>query len=191
MSRVFGKSVKMLILTLLSIMVVSVSAATYFTLVMEPRVGTADAVIQFVAGDDSSNAGATGYTTDGTWVRFTGIKAYPNATLTYEEAINVSNTDGSNAYSVRFRPGSITNLNGTGTSANFTKIAFVLIAQNGTTIISTFNYTGGVSWTPPSTTGYVSIPASEEWTIRIETIAVSGALADVMVEIDIYIDVQE
>ncbi|UCG37166.1 MAG: hypothetical protein JSV64_02510 [Candidatus Bathyarchaeota archaeon] len=191
MSRVFSKSVKMLILTLASILVVSVSAATYYSLVMDPHVGIEGALIQFVAGDDSTNAGATGYSTDGTWVKFTSIKAYPNATLTYEEAINVSNTDSSNPHSVRFRPGSITNLNGSATSANFTKIAFVLIAQNGTVAISNFNYTGGGSWTPPSTTSYVPIPQSEEWTIRIETTATSGAMADVMVEIDIYIDVEE
>lgn len=191
MGRVFKKSIKMLILTLMSILIVSVTAATYYSLVMEPGVATAAAAIKFVAGDDSTTAGATGYGTDGTWVRFTNLKAYPNATLTYEEAINISNTDGSNAHSVSFRHKSITNLNGTSTSNNFTKIAFVLIAQNGTTIISTFNYTGGASWGTPSTTNYVSIPASEEWTIRVETLAVSGAMANVKVEIDMYIDVEE
>lgn len=191
MKKTIKKSIKMLLITIISLFVVSASAATYYSLVAEPHAATAGAALQFVAGDDSSNVGATGYTTDGTWVRFTSVKAYPNATLTYEEAINVSNTDASNPHSLRFRHGSITNLNGTSTPGNFTKIAFILIAQNGTTIISSFNYTGGGSWSTPSTTSYVSIPASEEWTIRIESKAVSGAMLNIMVEIDIYIDVQE
>ncbi|UCH32718.1 MAG: hypothetical protein JSV05_04930 [Candidatus Bathyarchaeota archaeon] len=191
MAKMFNKPIKMLILTLMSIIVVSVSAATYYNLIMEPRVATSAPTIELVAGDDSATAGATGYAIDGTWARFTSLKAYPNATLTYEEAINLSNTDASNAHSVRFRHKSITNLNGSATPTNFTRIAFILIAQNGTTVISSFNYTGGASWSTPSTTSYVSIPANEEWAIRVETLAVSGSMANVMVEIDMYIDVQE
>jgi len=188
------KEMKLVTLLLTSLLIATASATVYYSLVMGPtRVTTAAASIKFVAGDDSgsSAAGASGYTTDGTWVKFTNLKAYPNATVTYEQAINLSNTDTSNAHSVRFRHKSITNLNGSATSGNFTRIAFLLVAPNGAKQITSFNYTGGVSWSTPSTTGYISIPANQEWAIRVETLAVSGATANVMVEIEIYVDVQE
>ena len=189
MRQVFNKPVKMLILTLMSLIVVAASAAVYYSLVMQSTVTTAGAIVTFVDGSDSSAAGATGHATDGTWVNLAGLEAYPNATLTYDEAINITNSDAS-AHQFRLRHSSI--VNNTATS-NFTSIVFKLIAPNGTQYGGDFTYDntdGNDIWTTPSTMSYLGIDAGEEWAVKVETLAASGATAAVTTNIVIYIDVQ-
>jgi len=184
------RSLKLLTLLVTSMLIATGSAAVYYSLVMQPRVATAAAEVSFVAGGDSTQAGATGYATDGTWVRFTGLKAYPNATLTYEEAINVTNTGSDHQF--RLRSGSVSTVNGTVATSNFTSITFKLIAPNGTQYGGDFTYsTTDDTWNEPADMGYIGIAAGEEWAVKVETKAASGATANILVEILIYVDIQE
>jgi len=63
---------------------------TYFSIVAEPTVTISQASVIFKTGDDWTTGSSMG--TNSTYVSL-AIKAYPNATLTYEEALNISNID--------------------------------------------------------------------------------------------------
>lgn len=187
MNRVFNKSVKMLILTLMSIVVVSVSAITYYSVVMEPTVSISQAVISFVQGDDWTTGSSMG--TNNTYVSL-DISAYPNATLTYEELVNISNTDAS-VHNVRLSHVSIIP-NGIPSVANFTFINFTLIQPDGNPVAgSDFDYTtSGNSWNTPSAMGYQNLAASTQWVVKIETRAAAGASDGISCTIVIEVDVQ-
>lgn len=180
MSRVFGKSVKMLLLTLISIVVVSASAATYYSLLMQPTLTISEAVIRFEQGDDwpiGSSIGA-----NSTYIRL-AFRAYPNATLTYDDPFDISNIDGA-AHSVRLRHVSITPTSGSASVSNFTYIKFTL---NGVS----FNYnTTGDNWNTPSDMAYQSLPATTEWAVKVETKATAGAIEALTCTIVIVVDVQ-
>lgn len=186
----FRKEMKLVTLLLTSMLIASASATIYYSLTMESTVTTAIPVVKFVAGTDSVNAGATGYDTDGTWVSLAGLKAYPNATLTYDEAIKINNTDTS-THQFRLRHGTINNDTDT---SNFYSIVFKLIAPNGTQYGGDFTYDnsdGDDLWAPPSAMAYVSTLPAEEWAVKVVTKAASGATTSVAVDIVIYVDVQE
>jgi len=86
------KEMKLLGLLLTSLLIASASAAVYYSMEMRSNVTTATPFVKFTAGNDSTEAGAAYYATDGTYVQLAGLKAYPNATLTYDQAINITNT---------------------------------------------------------------------------------------------------
>ncbi len=179
----------MLILTLISIIVVSVSAATYYSVVMEPTVTISQATVIFEQGDDWPTGSSMG--TNSTYVSL-AIKAYPNATLTYDEPLNISNTDGS-AHNVRLRHVSITPTSGAASVSNFTFINFTLIQPDGNPVTgSDFDYTtSGDTWSTPSDMTYQSIGATSEWAVKIETKAAAGATDALTCTIVIAVDVQE
>lgn len=186
----FKKPLKLLALLMTSLLIAGASAAVYYSLSMQPTVRVSTPVVKFVAGDDSGTANATGYSTDGTWVAFYSLKAYPNATLTYGQAINISNTVSSEKL-IRLRHGTINNNTGT---SNFTSIVFKLIAKNGTQVGGDFTYDNTNSddvWTPPSAMNYCGIPGDQKWAVKVVTTAASGATAGVTASITIYLDVQE
>lgn len=181
MSRVYGKSVKMLILTLLSIIVVSVSAATYYSVVMEPTVTVSQATVIFQQGDDWPTGSSMG--TNSTYVAL-ALKVYPNATLTYDEPLNITNTGGS-ARDVRLRHVSITPASGSASVSNFTSIKFTLNSVS-------FEYTTtDDTWNIPADMSYQSLAGSTEWAVKIETKAEAGATNAVSCTIVIAVDVQE
>ena len=182
------RTVKLLALVLTSLLIASISASVYYSLSMDSTTTTATPVVTFVAGDDSVEAGATGYATDGTYVYLASLKAYPNATLTYDSAINITATAGT---SFRLRHGSINDDVSTG---NFSSIVFKLIASNGTQYGGDFTYdnaNGDDTWSTPSDMGYQTILASEEWAVKVVTLAHSGATVSVAATIEIYVDVSE
>jgi len=188
MGRMFNKSIKMMILTLISLLVVSASAAVYYSLVMEPTVTISQATVSFEQGDDWPTGSSMG--TNSTYVSL-AIKAYPNATLTYDEPLNISNTDGS-AHDIRLRHVSITPASGSSVS-NFTFINFTLIQPNGNPVTgSNFDYTtSGDTWTTPSDMTYQSLGANIEWAVKIETKAAAGATGALTCTIVIAVDIQE
>jgi len=177
------KTMKLLTLLLTSLLIASVSAAVYYSMVMEPTVTIYTAAVIFEAGaDDSSNACNVTVDTDPTYVSL-ALKAYPNVTLTYTEPLNISNTDNS-AHNVYLSHVSITP-DGTADVANFTFINFTLNSQD-------FDYTvSGNNWQTPSDMSPQSLPASTEWIVTIETRAAAGATAGIDVTIVIEVDVQE
>jgi hypothetical protein len=182
----FKKSMKLLTLLLTSMLIATASAAVYYSLTAEPQVTVTGLTVKFTNGTDTS----TGSTVYDTWCRL-ALKSYPNATLTYDEAVNLTNTDGSNAHSVQLRHVSITPDGSSYVGGNFTSMTFYLIDENGTQQTS-FAYTNnGTDWTTPSATGYYSIPAGEDWAIKVETLSPAGATVGTVCNIEIAVDVQE
>lgn len=184
-----SKAVKLLTLLLASMLIASASAAVYYSIIMEPKVTITPATVQFAQGSDWSEvAGSIG--TNSTWCSL-ALKAYPNATLTYEQPLNISNTDGSNPHQFRLRHVSISPASGSVSVSNFTFINFVIKNATGVSQAS-FNYTtSDDDWNTPSTTSYLTLPASTEWIVYVETKAAAGATADIAASIVIAVDVQE
>jgi hypothetical protein len=184
-----SKALKLLTLLLTSMLIASASAAVYYSISMEPTVTISQAVVQFAQGSDWSHvAGSIG--TNNTWCSLS-LKAYPNATLTYEQPLNISNTDLSNSHQFRLRHVSITPVDGSASVSNFTFINFVIKSTAGVSQAS-FNYTtSGDNWDIPSTTSYLVLPANTEWIIYIETKAAAGATIDIAASIVIAVDVLE
>ncbi|RLI10628.1 hypothetical protein DRO42_00525 [Candidatus Bathyarchaeota archaeon] len=182
------RSVKLLFLLFTAIVISTASTTVYYALLSSSSVTTAEAVVHFTAGGDSTAAGYSAGTNE-TYAQLTSLKAYPNVTLTYEQAMNVTNTDTS-SHQIRLRHVSISPSSGDSSVGNFTQIDFKLVDKSGT-VQATLTYTTtGDTWNTPSPTSYVSIPASTQWAIRVETKAVAGAKKSIACSIEIAVDVQ-
>lgn len=181
-----SKSMKFLTLLLTSMLIASASAAVYYSLTWQPKVTVQSApAVGFASGSDTP----LGSTVNSAWARLL-LKSYPNATLTYDKGMNISNTD-SAGHQIRLRHLAISPASGNAAVSNFTRIKFTLIAHNGTTI-TTFEYTTTVdTWNLPSTTNYYVIPASKEWTLKVETLSPAGATASTAADLQIALDVLE
>jgi hypothetical protein len=169
-----------LTLLIITMLIATVSAAVYYTIIMGPTVTISQATMIFEQGNDWPTGSSMG--TNSTYVSL-ALKAYPNATLTYDEPLNISNTDTS-AHNVRLRHVSITP-NATASVSNFTFINFTLNS------VDFDYYTSGNNWNAPSDMSYQSLPASTEWAVKIETKAVAGAQDAVTCTIVIAVDVEE
>jgi len=171
-------------LLLSSLLIASASAAIYYSLSISGSLTTAVTVC-FGQGADwpSSSAMGTGNTTV-----TLALKAYPNTTLIYEEALKVNNT-GSGTPTIRLRHISLTN--GTAAVGNFSFLKIVLL--DGSSVQQNYlNYTvSGTNFILTSSTGYKEMSASAVWKIHIETKAVASATAGVAASLQIAVDVQE
>ncbi len=175
-------------LVLASALVATAVAAVYYSLTMQPDVTVTPAAISFAQGADWPTGSTLG--ANSTWVRLS-LKAYPNATLVYDQPLNISNTDGSNSHQFRLRHVSITPADANEQVSNFTFIRFVVRDAAGVSQAS-FNYTtSGDTWTTPSATSYLTLPANTQWIIHVETRAAAYANTNVMANIQIALDVQE
>jgi hypothetical protein len=154
---------------------------------MDSDVTIDSATVYFTTGDDSTEAGLS-IGTNSTYAHLASLSAYPNVTLTYEEAVNVTNGD-SSAHNIRLRHVSISPASGDDVG-NFTSVIFRLMDDSGSEQVSLSYTVSGSSWNTPSTTGWVSLPASDVWSIRVETVAEPGALANIDCSITIAIDVE-
>jgi hypothetical protein len=183
----FRKEMKLVTLLLTSLLIASASAAVYYSITMQPAVTISGAAISFAQGSDWPSGSNLG--TNATWVSL-ALKAYPNATLTYDEPLNVSNTD-SVSHTFRLRHVSITPSDGSASVSNFTFINFVVLNTAGASQAS-FNYTTSVNnWNTPATTSYLTLPATTQWIIYVETKAVAGASDTIVAHIQIAVDVEE
>ena len=178
------KSFKFIMLVIMAMLIASASAAVYYTVIMQPSVTITGATIVFLPGTDYPAGSTLG--SNSTWVSL-ALKAYPNATLTYDQPLNISNTD-SASHTFRLRHISITPASGNAAVGNFSFINFVVenttgVAQNS------FNYTvSGTTWTTPATTSYMTLPASTSWIIYVQTQAVAGAntvTANLQIAVDV------
>jgi hypothetical protein len=180
------KSLKVLILLLSSLLIASASAAVYYSMIMQPSVTVTGATIVFVLGNDAPTGSALG--SNSTWANL-ALKAYPNATLTYDQALNISNTDTS-SHTFRLRHILISPASGNSVVGNFTFFNFVVENTAGISQAS-FNYTTtGTTWNIPSTTSYLTLPASTQWIIYVQTLAAPGANA-VTANLQIAVDVTQ
>lgn len=180
------KPVKFLTLLLTAMLVATASAAVYYSLSMQPSVTITASVVAFKEGGDwSAVAGSMG--TNNTWCSL-ALKAYPNATLTYEEPLNLTNT-GANVQ-IRFRTVSMSPASGNDQVSNFTFINFTLYDEAGV-YKGSLNYTTtSDDWSTPSM-DFTTMDASDEWYIVIQTKAAAGAEAGIVANIEIAVDVQE
>jgi len=144
--------------------------------------------VYFVVGTDNATSGLV-VTFDGTntTATLTGLRAYPNASLTYTDPVRVRN-NGSVTAQLRLAPYT----NPSANPEDFVYVRFLLNAT-GAGDRKWLNYTSnGVSWSSPSgptswtTTG---ILASAEWPIVIYTKANATATASESVTIEITVDV--
>lgn len=172
-----------LILLLISAFVVSASAAIYYAMLAQSTATIAAATVYFTAGDDSSGILTLG--TNNTYASLS-LTAYPNVTLYYDQAVNITATE---AKQIRLRHVSITPIDGDPDVSNFTSIVFRLIAANGTEVDSLSYTTSGDNWAEPTETSYFAIGAGEEWSIKVETKATAGATTGVSTTIVIAVDV--
>jgi hypothetical protein len=176
------KSLKIVTLLVSALLIATVSADVYYSLSMTSTISVAANDVYFKSGTDSTAAGAT-LGADNTTVSFTGLKAYPNATTTYSQAVIIRNNATSGTTNIRLRPVSLT-----GDAADFVFVNFTLVdpslASQGS-----LNYTSsGGSWTTPSETSFVPISASTEWSVKIETMAAAGATsgsATIVIAVDV------
>jgi len=184
-----SKALKLLFLLLTSMLIASASAAVYYSIIMEPTVTIKQAVVQFAEGSDWSHvAGDIGE--NNTWCSLS-LKAYPNATLTYEQPLNISNTDADYSHQFRLRHISISPSSGSVSVSNFTFIKFVVKNAAGVSQAS-FNYTTlNDDWDIPSMPSYLTLPKNTEWIIYVETKAAAGATEDIAASIVIAVDVLE
>lgn len=182
------KPLKLITLLLTGMLIITASAAVYYSMTLQPAVAIAGASIRFVQGSDWPTGSSLG--TNSTWA-YLAFKAYPNATLTYDQPLNVSNTDASNSHQFRLRHIAITPASGSESVSNFTLINFVVLDSSGAQQAS-FNYTtSGDTWSTPATTSYLTLPASTQWIIYVQTKASAGASGSIVANIQIAMDVQE
>jgi hypothetical protein len=161
------KTLDLIVLLMISVFVISVSAGVYYSLEMTSTIDVMGANVYFVLGADNETAGVS-ISPDGMIGQLTTLKAYPNATTTYDDPIKVRN-NGTASYIIRLR-----HIEVSGNASNFVFVNFTLM---GTTELS-LNYTAsGSNWVipDPQNTTWVSIPQDTEWSIKVETKATAGA----------------
>jgi hypothetical protein len=174
------KSLKIITLLIAAVFIATVSADVYRSLSMNSTITVTTNDVYFASGTDSSLAGLTIGTPPST-ATFTALKAYPNTTTTYGEAVKVTN-DGAPT-EIRLRPVSFS-----GDAANFGFINFTL--RESSTVKASLNYTSdGTDWTLPATSDWAAI-GTTSWSITIETNATALATPSAEVNIIIAVDVK-
>jgi hypothetical protein len=179
------KTLRLLIFLLSGLLVTAASAAVYYSLSTQQNVTVTPPVVAFKEGSDWNSSWSMG--TNQTWCALT-LKAYPNVTLTYDEPLNLTNTGA--AVTIRLRLVSISPASGNSEVSNFTFINFTVHDESGA-IMGSLNFTtSGTTWSSPSMS-YVTMDASDQWYITVQTQATAGAQSNVATSIDIAVDVQE
>ncbi|MEM1581592.1 MAG: hypothetical protein QXK89_03655 [Candidatus Bathyarchaeia archaeon] len=146
-----------------ALIIMGVGAAVYNILIMQfSQVGVEAAKVQFVTGADSTSAGAS-IGDDGTYVSFTSVSGWPNATRIYEDIVGIKNIDTEErAIELKFDSW----------SGDTSDVEYICVKvfdgsnQKGNTVIV------GVSG---SSTGEISIPANETWRVQLEVKWKAGA----------------
>lgn len=178
------RRIDLLVLLLISVVVVSVSAAVYYAMSIQSTSTIGVPAVYFIAGGDSGG-GVCNIGMNNTFARLT-LAAYPNVTLYYDQAVNLTATT---AKQVQLRHLSITP-NNDPSVANFTSIVFRLIRAGGSQVGILTYTTSGTSWTVPSSgSGYVAIANGEKLAIKVEILAKAGSKVGVATSIQIAVDV--
>ena len=175
------KPLKLLTLLLTAMLIATASAAVYYSLTMTSTVGVFGTNVYFVVGNDNDTAGlVVTLGGNGTTVVLTGLRAYPNATFTYEDPVRVRNNG--TQVNVRLRHVSIS-----GAADDFVFVNFTLQSLE-------LNYTAsGSNWNYAANTTWISMPATDpdtEWSIKVETKAIAGASTSSSVTIEMTVDVE-
>jgi len=157
-------------LLLTSLLIVTASASVYNYMYMQAQsIGAETAKVQFVTAADSTAAGAS-IGTNGTYVRFTSMAGWPNATRTYQAAAGIQNLDtAARTIELKF------DLAGdwSGNTANIDSMTVIVRSTAGGTQQGTIITVG----TAGSSTGAISIPASTTWVVEWNIKWKAGALS--------------
>ncbi len=183
------KALRIGVLLLSTLLITSASALVFYNLTASVTTTTSAAVVKFVSTPDTP--AGTVISTAGVFATMS-IKSYPNATNTYQQALNVSNTDGV-AHSIQITQVSITS-GCTSYTATTSKIQFDMLNNAGTQVGTSIVNTGATSctvWTTTGTpTGYFSVAAGKMFTVRIITAADAAAAIGVTTGIQLQVNVQ-
>ena len=182
------KEVKLATLLLTSLLIATVSAATYYSLTMTSTVSVyAPAVYFKIGADDGTKGLVVTLGSKNTTVTLNGLRAYPNATFTYTDPVKVRNNATSGQVpQVRLAPSSIS-----GGEDDFEFVKFLL---NATAVSDRrwLNYTSnGIAWSDTGTTNWVSLPNNTEWAIVVMTKARTTGVAGQTVTIALTVDVND
>jgi len=178
----FRKEMKLVTLLLTSLLIASASASIYYSISLQSTTTVGAPVVKFVTASDFP----TGSNLTDSWVRLK-LKSYPNATLTYERAVNISNTGGSDK-TFRLTPSTPTG----DSSSNWDYIKFIVYNNAIPGVVQgSLNYTGGGSWGNTGQTGLMTIGTGVQWTIRVITRSPSTANLNAVCNIVISVDVTE
>lgn len=176
-----------LVLLVISMLVVAASAAIYYAMFSKATTTIAAAPVYFAWGGDSTGVLTLG---DNDTSASLSLDAYPNVTLIYEQAVNLT---ADAAREVRLRHVSISPDDGDSSVSNFTSVVFTLINSTGD-VKGALTYTVTAAtdtWNEPATpTSWEAIAALEEWTMKIEITAADTANGGVSSTITIAVDVR-
>lgn len=172
-----------LILLLVSMFIVSASATVYYAMLSPSSATVKIPPVHFAAGNDS--AGILTLGANDTSATLT-IDAYPNVTLYYDQAVNITATTNKE---IRLRPVSISP-NNDPSVGNFTSMVFRLIRADSSQVGTLSYTTTGNTWNVPSATSYVPITSGEVWAVEIEVMATPGSLSGVSTNIVLAVDVR-
>lgn len=183
MNTKYKKSLKIVTLLISALIIATVSATVYYSLSVT---GTATVVTVFpVMLDEGTDIGSGSVNSDGNGATLV-ISAYPGVKLTYENVLIVRNT-GSTTPSVKLRHISISN-----TSATEFAYITIYLLDEASVQKGYINYTGAAaSFTVTVSSSFTQMDANDNWVIKVETQAISGATNGATAAISIAIDVQE
>lgn len=176
-----------LVLLAMSMLVVAATAAIYYAMFSKSTSTITTAPVYFTSGGDSTGILTLG---DNDTSASLSLDAYPNVTLIYEQAVNLT---ADAAKEVRLRHFSISPDDGDSSVSNFTSIIFTLInATGGVKGTLTYTVTAATdTWNEPATpTNWEAIGVGEQWAMRIEITAADAANGGVSTTITIAVDVR-
>ena len=161
MNKNYKKPLKFLILLLTSLLISFVSAQSYSELFMHGTpITIGSAGVQFVSGANTTAMGNTdAINAAGTEVTFDEISIEPGETLTYDQAVNISNTAGS----TKTLNMSLSSLTGN-FSTNFNYINITIFNGTGSAMGNDIEIVS--SGTNVTYTGAIQIADNAEYTVR-------------------------
>jgi hypothetical protein len=165
------KSLDLIVLLVISMLVVTASAAIYNHMYLEGSpIGAEAPFVKFVSGSDAASALGT----NDTYVKITDMAGWPNATRVYEEAVKIESLD-SNDRTVELAFDSWS-----GNTANITYI-YVKVFDGSTQKGSTLSVAAGNSTGTFILTGLATYRV--QWEIKWDGGAVSTYSVDVMLKL--------
>ena len=177
------KMLKVMFLLATSILIGYVSASSYSELfIYGPDINIISASVYFTEGSNTTTLGGVIGST-GTTVDFGTISIEPGQTLTYDEAVNITNQAGT----TKMINLSLYELTGQ-FSANFEYIEISVVAANGTTVGNAINITS--SGSNVTSTGLISMPNGAEWAIKLVVKAKATATPGASVSITLKVRVE-
>jgi len=152
------KMMKLLILTITSLLIASASAQLYSQMFMYSHVTVQGNFVKFVAGANTTDVGGT-ITPGGEEVTFSNMIGKNGSLVTYEQAVNITNL-ANDPHNVELK---YYNWNGD-TKTTLRYIDITMYDKTGTQKGTTVHLVPGAG--DVTTSGQVSIPASSTWRVQ-------------------------